>query len=101
MNKKQKYMREISDSHHVVAYLMLLMNAKCADMLEIYKTGIYRSICLKEIQTEQLDIPSDIGDFIKIWQTSSGQYTNYSENTGHQLITSGLDNYVHITSPIS
>ena len=101
MNKKHKYMREITDSHHVVAYLMLLMNAKCADKLEYFKTGIYRSICLKEIQTEQPDnVPSDIYDFIKIWQTSSGQYTNYTENTGHQLITSGLDNYVHITSPI-
>ena len=48
---------------------------KCADKLEFLKTGIYRSICLKEIQTEQPDnVPSDIYDFIKIWQTSSGQY---------------------------
>jgi exoribonuclease R len=101
LNKKQKYMREITDSHHVVAYLMLLMNNKCADKLEEFKTGIYRSITLNESKLKQPEtIPSDIYDFIKIWQCASGKYTNYQENNGHQLINAGLDNYVHITSPI-
>jgi hypothetical protein len=101
LNKKCKYIREIVDSHHVVAYLMLLMNVKCADKLQEFKTGIYRSINLKENNiTQPNNIPSDIYDFIKIWQTSSGQYTNFKENIGHQLINSGLDSYIHITSPI-
>ena len=101
LNKKNKYMREIIDSHHVIAYLMLLMNVKCADKLENFETGIYRSIKLKETNLIQPNnIPSDIYDFIKIWQTASGKYTNFKENIGHQLINSGLDNYVHITSPI-
>ena len=101
LNKKNKYMREITDSHHVVAYLMLLMNVKCADKLQDFETGIYRSINLKENNIIQPDnIPSDIYDFIKIWQTASGQYTNFKENIGHQLINSGLDSYIHITSPI-
>lgn len=101
LNKKNKYMREISDSHDLISYLMLLMNAKCADKLESLKTGIYRSINLKENITIQPDnIPSSVYNFIKLWQTSSGQYTNFKENSGHQLINSGLDNYVHITSPI-
>ena len=101
LNKKHKYMRDINDSHHLIAYLMLLMNSNSANKLNIYKTGIYRSIILKEVTNDISDsIPSDIYDFIKIWQSSSGHYTNYNENTGHQLINSGLDNYVHITSPI-
>ena len=66
LNKKQKYMREITDSHHVVAYLMLLMNNKCADKLEEFKTGIYRSITLNESKLKQPEtISSDIYDFIK------------------------------------
>jgi exoribonuclease R len=101
LNKKEKYMREITDSHHIVSYLMLLMNNKSADKLEQYQTGIYRSITLNESKLKHPDtIPSEIYDFIKIWQCASGKYTNYKENNGHQLINSGLDNYVHITSPI-
>ena len=101
LNKREKYMREITDSHHIVSYLMLLMNNKSADKLEEFKTGIYRSITLKESKLKHPDtIPSEIYDFIKIWQCASGKYTNYKENNGHQLINSGLDNYVHITSPI-
>lgn len=101
LNKKQKYMREITDSHHVVAYLMLLMNNKCADKLEEFKTGIYRSITLNESKLKQPEtIPSNIYDFIKIWQCASGKYTNYQDNNGHELINAGIDNYVHITSPI-
>ena len=101
LNKREKYMREITDSHHIVSYLMLLMNNKSADKLEQYQTGIYRSITLNESKLKHPDtIPSEIYDFIKIWQCASGKYTNYKENNGHQLINSGLDNYVHITSPI-
>lgn len=101
LNKREKYMREITDSHHIVSYLMLLMNNKSADKLEEFKTGIYRSITLNESKLKHPDtIPSEIYDFIKIWQCASGKYTNYKENNGHQLINSGLDNYVHITSPI-
>jgi exoribonuclease R len=101
LNKREKYMREITHSHHIVSYLMLLMNNKSADKLEEFKTGIYRSITLNESKLKHPDtIPSEIYDFIKIWQCASGKYTNYKENNGHQLINSGLDNYVHITSPI-
>lgn len=101
LNKKNKYMREIIDSHHVVAYLMLIMNSMCAEKLQSFNTGIYRSIVLKDVNTQLPDdIPSDIYDFIKIWQSASGHYTNFKENTGHSLINSKQESYVHITSPI-
>ena len=47
------------------------------------------------LQNLEIKIPNEVYDVIKIWQTSSGQYTNFKENIGHQLINSGLDNYVH------
>jgi hypothetical protein len=107
MNKKQKYMREICDSHDVVAYLMLLINAKCADILNGHETGIFRIINIKEPLKEEQpgqtgSMPAEIYNFIKIWQTSCGQYTSYKNNIGHQLINSGIgvNNYVHISSPI-
>ena len=101
LNKNHKYMQNIRDSHDVVAYLMLLMNHKCADQLATFKTGIYRSITLDESKLKHTaSIPPEIYDFIKNWQCASGKYTNYKENNGHQLINSGLDNYLHITSPI-
>ena len=111
MNKKQKYMREINDSHDVVAYLMLLINSKCADLLNDHQTGIFRIINIKEPLKEQeqeqeqgcpTTMLSDTYNLIKMWQMSCGQYTSYENNIGHQLINSGMgvNNYVHISSPI-
>jgi exoribonuclease R len=106
MNKKQKYMREINDSHDVVAYLMLLINSKCADLLNDHKTGIFRIINIKEPLKEPEECPttmqSETYNLIKMWQISCGQYTSHKNNIGHQLINSGMgvNNYVHISSPI-
>ena len=110
MNKKQKYMREICDSHDVVAYLMLLINAKCADILNDHETGIFRIINIKEPLKEEQpgsgpgsgSMPAETYNLIKLWQTSCGQYTSHKNNIGHQLINSGIgvSNYAHISSPI-
>jgi len=94
-------MKEIQDSHDVVAYLMILMNSECANMLDGYKTGIYRTLSLKEtVKFEDSSMNNEVLNFIKIWQSSSGQYSNHSNKTGHALIGKGIENYVHITSPI-
>lgn len=101
LNKNYKYIREINDSHHVIAYLMLLMNASCAQLLQEFNCGIYRSVKLQESNKAiSQHIPDDIYNTIKLWQTSSGQYTRLKDNIGHQLINKGLDTYIHITSPI-
>ena len=96
--KKYKYMKEIRDSHDLVAFLMILMNTECANKMLEYKNGIYRTLSIKSIDNSK--ISNEIIDFIKIWQSSSGQYTTYKDKSGHDLVSGGIENYIHITSPI-
>ena len=96
--KKNKYMKEIRDSHDVVAFLMILMNTESANKMLEFKNGIYRTLKLSTV--EDTKIASEVVDFIKIWQSSSGQYTSYENKTSHDLISGGVENYIHITSPI-
>jgi exoribonuclease R len=101
LSKKHPYMKEIQDSHDVIAYLMILMNSECATILDSYKAGIYRTLSLKETANIQdTSMSNEVFNFIKIWQSSSGQYSNHNNKTGHALIGKGIENYVHITSPI-
>ena len=67
-----------------------------------FKNGIYRTLTFKEDNKNVLQnaMSDEIFNFIKIWQSSCGQYTNYNSKEGHALIGSGLDTYIHITSPI-
>ena len=104
--KNYKFIKEIKDSHHLIEFLMILMNYECAKKMVEYKTGIYRVLKLMEQPTNTTisaitnAIPTEIFDFIKIWQSSAGQYTNYDNKNSHDLIGSGIENYIHITSPI-
>jgi len=101
---KYKYVKEIKDSHDLIAFLMILMNYQCANLLFSFKDGIYRTLKLQENISKSTDISREISteiyNFIKIWQSSTGQYTNFDNKSGHELIGQGLDNYIHITSPI-
>ena len=96
--KKYKYMKEIRDSHDLVAFLMILMNTESANKMLEFKNGIYRTLKIGTV--ENTKISSEVIDFIKIWQSSSGQYTSYENKTSHDLISGGIENYLHITSPI-
>jgi len=101
LNKTRPYVKDIHDSHDVIAYLMILMNSECANILDSHKSGIYRTLSLKEtVNIEDTSMSNEVLNFIKIWQSSSGQYNNYSNKSGHALIGKGIENYVHITSPI-
>jgi exoribonuclease R len=101
LNKNYAYIKEIQDSHDVVAYLMILMNNKCADMMDKLEIGIYRTLSLKKTpKINNNSLSNEVLSFIKIWQSSSGQYSNHSNKTGHDLIGKGITNYIHITSPI-
>jgi len=95
----------IDDSHDVVSYLMIFMNYHCGQNLMKYKNGIFRSTT-SNVNTleEKLDfpnnIPEDVCKFIKLWNSFSGQYIDYSKNifTNHEILQ--MDAYTHITSPI-
>ncbi len=115
LSTKYKYINNIRDSHDLVCYLMIFMNFQCATNLIKRKTGIFRSTIFKpesnivppesnivppESNIVPPELPEEVGKFIKIWNSSSGQYVDGSKivDTRHELLD--LDAYIHITSPI-
>lgn len=102
---KTKYVKGIRDSHDVVCYLMVLMNYTCAKEMLAKNVGIFRSALIKKDMAPIIDtdvLPDDVTQFIKIWNSTSGQYIDISADTGvsisHDLLD--LEAYIHITSPI-
>ena len=100
-----KYMDSLNDSHDIVAYLMIYMNHRCAEMLLEKKEGIFRGIVVKpEEGTEQMkDLPENVSKFIRMTGSYSGKYIDISvepdlEKVKHHVLK--IDAYIHITSPI-
>jgi exoribonuclease R len=102
LSKKYKYINNVRNSHELVCYLMILMNYNCATEMIKYKDGIFRSTIIKKNFDVPDNIPEDVSKFIKIWNSSSGQYINGREldtkEIRHDLLE--FDAYIHITSPI-
>ena len=99
--KKYKYIKDIKDSHDLIAFLMILMNFESAKKMINYSDGIYRTLKMKECdKLNTKDIPSEVFNFIKIWQSSSGHYTNYENRDTHDMMAPSIEEYLHITSPI-
>lgn len=99
--KKYKYIKEIKDSHDLIAFWMIVMNFYSAKTMIQYKDGIYRTLKIKEdVNINFENIPNEIYNFIKIWQSSSGQYTNFINRENHDLMAPCIEEYLHITSPI-
>lgn len=102
-----KYIQHVNDSHDLVSYLMILMNSQCATQLLQQHTGIFRSTAISvESEVSNPDLPPDVAKFVKIWNSSAGQYMDGSKVDGLNESTSlrhdmlNLDAYIHITSPI-
>jgi hypothetical protein len=100
LNKKNRYISQVRNSHEVVSYLMILMNYHCAKELIKSKSGIFRSTIMKREVTIPEHVPEEVNKHIKIWSSAAGQYINGSEiiDTRHELLD--MDAYIHITSPI-
>ncbi len=119
LSKNYKYISNIRDSHDVVSYLMILMNYHTAKQMLDKKSGIFRSTIIKKKIDVPKDVPDDVGKFIKIWNSSCGQYIDianikycnnndnndeedfdyeFKEKIKHELME--MDAYIHITSPI-
>jgi len=100
ISKTINYMDTLKNSHDLVCYLMILMNYKSATELIKHKTGIFRSTIIKKDFTVPNTLPEDVGKFLKILNSASGQYISGSEiiDTRHELLN--VDAYIHITSPI-
>lgn len=111
INKKYKYINNIKNSHEAVCYLMILMNYFSAKELLKEKVGIFRSTVVKPLKHSDLilpdSVPEEVAKFVKIWNSSCGQYIDVSsiedpdkidELIKHDLLD--MDAYIHITSPI-
>ena len=98
LNKETKYIDKIEDSHDVVAFYMLMMNHKSAQVLNKEKRGIFRSVVCKE--KNNIQAPDEIRQFVSYWKNVSGNYANCENQKGHALVGDGLDCYLQITSPI-
>ena len=98
--KKYKYLHNMKNSHDVITYLMILMNYHCAKSMVMFENGIYRSVHLsnKQIDEKIEHLPEKVSGFLKVWNSSSGQYVEFSNILNHELLD--LESYIHITSPI-
>lgn len=81
----------LSDSHDVVEYWMVHMNAKCGEHLAKRRMGIFRTAVITENADQQI---------IKDWNNAKCCYAVYNDDTNleHQLL--GKDAYAQTTSPI-
>ncbi len=106
MTQIYKYISNIRNSHDVVSYLMVFMNYHCAQELLKNNNGIFRSTIVKKQISLPSTLPVDVSQFIKIWNSSCGQYIDLNATkdedreafTRHELLN--MDAYIHITSPI-
>ena len=101
--KKYKYINSVRNSHDLVSYLMILMNFHSAKSLLSHKNGIFRSTIMKRDISIPDHLPEEVCKFIKIWNSSAGQYIDVNALDVGQTINHehlDMDAYVHITSPI-
>ena len=93
-----KYTTAIKSSNDLVSYLMVLMNYYTALEMIKYNNGIYRSVNFNAKTESQSTLPDDVNNFLKIWNSSCGQYDLYDARKCHEMLN--LDSYIHCTSPI-
>jgi exoribonuclease R len=98
LSKVYKYTSKIKTSGDLVSYLMILMNYYTALEMTKHGNGIYRSVNFNKDVEKQAGLPDDVNNFLKIWNSSSGQYDLYNERKSHEMLE--LDAYIHCTSPI-
>ena len=99
LSKNYKYINNIRNSYDLVSYLMILMNFQCSTEMLKCKNGIFRSSIINKETMVPCDVPDEVGNFIKIWNSSTCQYVDGSSLLiKHQILD--IESYIHITSPI-
>lgn len=98
LSEVYKYTSKIKTSGDLVSYLMILMNYYTAIEMTKHGNGIYRSVNFNKDIEKQAGLPDDVNNFLKLWNSSAGQYDLYNERKSHEMLD--LDAYIHCTSPI-
>ena len=88
----------VADSHDFVAYIMVLMNYKCAMKFAERKNGIYRSFKFKNGLELPATLPKDVLMSLRLWHSNGSSYIKYDADKVHEMLK--FNEYVHITSPI-
>ena len=88
--------KSIENTHDVVSYLMMYMNYNTAKILSQNNCGVFRSLSINNTVIPN-NIPNSLYKFIRVWNSSSGQYT-LEKSKPHELLE--FDSYIHITSPM-
>jgi len=92
---------DVNDSHDFVAYIMILMNYKCAVRFVESKNGIYRSFKFKSgLDFPDGMLPKNVMMSLKTWHSNGSSYIKYDGDGEkvHEMMK--FNEYVHITSPI-
>jgi len=111
--------KEVRNSHDMVAFWMMYMNAITGINMINQKMGIFRSVIIQNNHTRDevnnIDLSVDSKRAIINWNNASGQYIHYNDDIdlSHELInmtamtipllptdTKNVQPYTHITSPI-
>jgi ribonuclease R len=98
---QNKQIAVISNSHDVVAYLMILMNRSCAQQFVQHKNGIYRSVTINDKPDggDNGRLTEETQRFLRMWRNSCGRYMEFADGfLSHDMLE--FDSYIHITSPI-
>ena len=98
LSRVYKYTSKLKSSNDLVGYLMVLMNYYTALEMIKYNNGIYRSVNFNTKMEDQSTLPEDVNNFLKIWNSSCGQYDLYDGRKCHEMLH--LESYIHCTSPI-
>ena len=109
LSEKYVCQYDITDSNHMVAYLMILMNYYSAKNLKKNNTGILLKNNITTMQKSfELGLQNKPNNFVKSWYLSKSEYfgvmnkidttSNSHDAFKHESLQ--LDAYTHITSPI-
>ena len=93
--------KSVSDSHDVVSYWMVRMNAICGKQMATSKIGIFRQATFtRTVQDIPIDTVMTDGAkrTITMWNNVAGQYVLFHDDIKHDVMK--VANYTHTTSPI-
>lgn len=97
MEITQRLNHNIRDSHELVEFWMVYMNAVCGKHLAKQNIGIFRSVRLKESRDSKFDNPNT-QMFFNNFENISSEYSIAVDSVRHDTL--GVESYAQITSPI-
>jgi exoribonuclease R len=97
MEITKKINPNIRDSHELIEYWMVFMNAASGKYLAEQGTGVFRNVRLKEHKSSSFENPNT-QTFFNNWDNITSDYSAFGTSTRHDTL--GLEWYAQITSPI-